>query len=129
MGIDRETFYGHPAIGVAAMAFCYPGTAAGGGDHPPPARCATLWRSRLLESLPKVELTLLLAGRPRCGPWVEGPKARWTAPCAPGQTICPPSWVMPHPSWRNSGWLAHNPWFEAEVTPYLRRRVRDLLAA
>ena len=26
MGVDRETFYGHPAIGVAAMAFCYPGT-------------------------------------------------------------------------------------------------------
>ena len=25
MGVDRETFYGDPAIGVAAMAFCYPG--------------------------------------------------------------------------------------------------------
>src|SRR5579862_4388482 len=48
MGIDRATFYGHPAIGVAAMAFCYPGTAPAGGDYPPPPRCADLWRRRLL---------------------------------------------------------------------------------
>ncbi len=31
---------------------------------------------------------------------------------------------MPHPSWRNSGWLKRNPWFEAELLPELRRRVR-----
>src|SRR5271170_1516567 len=61
MGVDRETFYDDPAIGVAAMAFCYPGTAAaGGGDYPPPTRCASLWRKRLLAALPNVELTLLV---------------------------------------------------------------------
>ena len=36
MGVDRNTFYEHPAFGVAAMAFCYPGTVKGGGDIPPP---------------------------------------------------------------------------------------------
>ena len=46
MGLDRETFYGHPAIGVAAMAFCFPGTDPKGGDYPPPARCASLWRPK-----------------------------------------------------------------------------------
>jgi len=35
---------------------------------------------------------------------------------------------MPHPSWRNTGWLKANPWFEAEVAPYLRARVRVMLA-
>ena len=34
---------------------------------------------------------------------------------------------MPHPSWRNAAWLKRNPWFEAEVAPYLRRRVADIL--
>jgi uracil-DNA glycosylase len=34
---------------------------------------------------------------------------------------------MPHPSWRNTGWLKRNPWFEAEVTPYLRQRVLEIL--
>lgn len=32
MGVDYETFYGRPEIGVAAMAFCFPGTNPKGGD-------------------------------------------------------------------------------------------------
>ncbi len=129
LGVDRETFYGHPAIGMAAMAFCYPGTAAGGGDHPPPARCASLWRRRLLEALPKVELTVLL-GRP-AQVWALGRGARDSMDGAvhAWRDHLPAILVMPHPSWRNSAWLARNPWFEAEVTPYLRRRVRAMLAA
>jgi uracil-DNA glycosylase len=35
---------------------------------------------------------------------------------------------MPHPSWRNTGWLKKNPWYADELLPYLRRRVRRLLA-
>src|ERR1700749_3035973 len=62
MGIDRATFYGDPAIGVAAMAFCFPGTNPKGGDYPPPTRCAQLWRPRLMAALPKMELTLLVGG-------------------------------------------------------------------
>jgi uracil-DNA glycosylase len=34
---------------------------------------------------------------------------------------------LPHPSWRNSGWLKRNPWFAQEILPELRRRVRNLL--
>jgi uracil-DNA glycosylase len=34
---------------------------------------------------------------------------------------------LPHPSWRNSGWLKRNPWFEAEILPFLRGEVRRLL--
>jgi uracil-DNA glycosylase len=30
---------------------------------------------------------------------------------------------MPHPSWRNTGWLKRHPWFEADVAPYLRQRI------
>ena len=33
----------------------------------------------------------------------------------------------PHPSWRNSGWLKKNPWFEAELLPVMRKRVKELL--
>jgi uracil-DNA glycosylase len=34
---------------------------------------------------------------------------------------------LPHPSWRNSGWLKRNPWFDAEVVPVLQAKVRDLI--
>ena len=127
MGVDRAAFYGHPAIGVAAMAFCFPGTDPAGGDYPPPARCAGLWRRRLLGELPKVELTLLL-GLPaqrwslgaRAGASMTETVMRWREF---GPDIIP----MPHPSWRNTGWLKRNPWFEDEVTPVLRARVALML--
>ena len=34
---------------------------------------------------------------------------------------------LPHPSWRNTGWLKRNPWFAAELLPVLRARVREVL--
>ena len=34
---------------------------------------------------------------------------------------------LPHPSWRNTGWLKKHPWFEAELLPELRARVRALV--
>ena len=36
---------------------------------------------------------------------------------------------LPHPSWRNTGWLKRNPWFELEVVPYLRQRVAEVLGS
>lgn len=129
MGVDRATFYDHPAVGFAPMAFCYPGPDGAGGDRPAPPRCASLWRARLIAALPAVELTVLL-GRPA---------HVWALARAAGRSMdetvrawrqhLPHVLVMPHPSWRNSGWLKRNAWFEAEVTPYLRARVAALVGA
>lgn len=132
MGVDWDTFYGAPQIGVAAMAFCYPGTAPKGGDYPPPPRCAALWRRRLLAALPKVELTLLVGSYAQ--DWALGARAKASMRGA-SMTETVRAWrdhgpgliPLPHPSWRNTGWLKRNPWFEAEVTPYLRARVADML--
>jgi uracil-DNA glycosylase len=129
LGVDRETFYGDPRIGVAAMAFCFPGTSPKGGDYPPPPRCAQLWRTDLLAQLPRVELTLLVGGYAQ----------RWTQPDLDRRTMTetvagwrdrlPHLLPLPHPSWRNTAWLKRNPWFADEVLPYLRLRVAGMLAA
>jgi uracil-DNA glycosylase len=128
LGVDSDTFYGDPRIGVAAMAFCFPGTNPRGGDFPPPARCASLWRSRLLEQLPKVELTLLVGSYAIA--WKLGPRARptMTETVARWRDYLPDVLPLPHPSWRNTAWLKREPWFEAEVVPYLRRRVGEIMA-
>ena len=34
---------------------------------------------------------------------------------------------LPHPSWRNTAWIKRHPFFEEELLPELRSRVRDLL--
>lgn len=129
MGIDRATFYGRPEIGVAAMAFCFPGTNPKGGDYPPPPRCAQLWRPPLMAALPKMELTLLVGGYAQA--WALGDRVRrnMTETVAAWTEYLPHYLPMPHPSWRNTAWLKRNPWFEDEVTPYLRHRVADILAA
>ncbi len=31
--------------------------------------------------------------------------------------------ALPHPSWRNNGWIKRNPWFESDVLPGLRQAV------
>ena len=124
LGVDRETFYGDPAIGVAAMAFCYPGTVAG-ADLPPPARCARLWRARLLAVLPNVELTLLVGGYAQR--WALGGAASMTQTVRDWRVHLPGMLPLPHPSWRNIAWLRKNPWFEAEVTPYVRCRVARMV--
>lgn len=40
-----------------------------------------------------------------------------------GPSILP----LPHPSWRNTGWLRKNPWFDDEVLAWLRPTVQRLL--
>ena len=128
MGIEAEIFYGDRRIGVAAQAFCYPGTAPQGGDYPPPRRCATLWRPRLLEALPQMELTLLVGGYSQVWALGERAKSNMTETVRAWRNYAPSILPVPHPSWRNTAWLKRNPWFEAEVVPWLRGRVRELLA-
>jgi uracil-DNA glycosylase len=129
MGVDYETFYADRRIGVAAMAFCYPGTNPKGGDYPPPRRCAELWRPKLLPHLPKVELTLLVGSYAQA--WALGARRKKTLAetVAAWRDYAPQVLPLPHPSWRNTGWLKRNPWFEDEVAPYLRHRVGDILGS
>ena len=129
LGVDYETFYADHRIGVAAQAFCYPGTAPKGGDYPPPRRCAELWRPRLLNALPQMELTLLVGGHAQV--WALGDRAacNMTETVRNWRAYLPQVLPLPHPSWRNTAWLRKNPWFEEEVVPYLRQRVADILTS
>ncbi len=126
LDVDREAFYDKRNIAVAAMGFCFPGT-VNGADLPPRPECAPLWRSRLLPLLSSVRLTLLV------GQYAHryhlGAAARKTLSETVKAWRDYPENVMPlpHPSWRNSGWLKRNPWFEAELLPELRRRVGEAL--
>ena len=128
LGVDRATFYGDPVFGVAAMAFCFPGTSPKGGDYPPPPRCAALWRRPLLGALPKVELTLLVGSYAQ--KWALGDLAKgsMTETVRAWRQYLPQGYLpTPHPSWRNTAWLRRNPWFDEEVTPFLRRTVAGML--
>ncbi|MBP7242215.1 uracil-DNA glycosylase family protein [Amaricoccus sp.] len=124
LGVDRDAFYDRRRFAVLPMAFCFPGYDARGSDLPPPPLCAATWRARALAAMPQVRLTLLIGGHAQA--WILGrgsvteTVARWRE--APAGVL-----PLPHPSWRNTGWLRRHPWFEAELLPELRRRVAELI--
>ena len=126
MGLDRAAFYDQSKIAVAAMGFCYPGT-LNGADLPPRRECAPRWRPLLLPLLKNVRLTLLVGAFAHR--YHLGSAAKRTL----GETVrawrdYPPDVMpLPHPSWRNSAWLKRNPWFDEELAPELRKRVRAAL--
>jgi uracil-DNA glycosylase len=107
------------------MAFCFPGYTAKGSDLPPPLVCARTWRARVLETLPHIRLTLVI-GRYAMAYHLER-KMSVTEAVAAWNTRGDDVFALPHPSWRNTGWMKKNPWFAAEVLPRMRRRIKDVL--
>ena len=106
------------------MAFCFPGYDAKGGDLPPPKICAELWRAKALAAMPQIGLTLLVGGYAQ--KWTLGKAAKSvTETTADWRAHAPLTIPLPHPSWRNTGWLKKNPWFEADLLPHLRSRVAE----
>lgn len=126
MGIGEDVFYDRTKVAVLPMAFCFPGYDAKGSDLPPPAICAQTWRERALAAMPQVRLTLLIGGYAH--KWHLKDKLSVSDRVARWREYLPDVLPLPHPSWRNTGWLKKNPWFEAEVVPWLRTRVAEVLA-
>jgi uracil-DNA glycosylase len=126
MGVDRDTFYNESKIALAAMAFCFPGYNAAGHDLPPRKECASLWRERLLAARPEFKTTLLVGSYAQAWHLKDRAKANMTDTVAAWREYAPRYIPLPHPSWRNNGWLKKNPWFETELLPYLRRCVRQV---
>jgi uracil-DNA glycosylase len=129
MGIDRATFYDGKRIAIAAMAFCFPGYDAAGGDRPPPKICAQHWRRALMEALPPMRLVLLVGSYAQTWHLGDAAKSNMTETVKAWRDYAPRHIPLPHPSWRNNGWLKKNPWFERELVPYLRKRVRQVLSS
>ena len=135
MGVDREIFYDVSRIAIAPMGFCFPGNDAAGGDLPPRRECREKWHDTLFAAMPQIE-TVLAIGRhaqayhfARLGHVL--PKSasmtdivsRWRDFATTQPRIIP----LPHPSWRNTGWLKRHPWFEAELLPIVRAEVARLV--
>ena len=129
MGVEPEVFYNNAKIAIAPMGFCFPGLDSKGSDLPPRRECAQAWRADLLAAMPQIELVLVI------GIYAQG----WHTPGSGTLTQKVMNWrqgldrqpqtiALPHPSWRNSGWLKANPWFAEDLLPDLRARIRALVS-
>jgi uracil-DNA glycosylase len=127
LNVDPDTFYDEARIAIVPMGFCYPGVDPRGGDNPPRPECAPAWHDALLAELPAVELTLLVGMYAQARYLGKNRKRTLTDTVAAWRDYGPRDLPLPHPSWRNLHWRRKNVWFEDEVVPELRARVRALL--
>jgi uracil-DNA glycosylase len=132
LSLDEAAFYDASRVAIVPMGHCFPGQDASGGDLPPRRECAPIWREPVFAGLPNLELILAIGGYAQA--WHLGPERRrgLTETVRDFRAILaaerrPRILPLPHPSWRNSGWLKRHPWFEAELLPVLRAEVARLM--
>ncbi len=126
LALDRAAFYDTRRIAIVPSGLCYPGTVEG-ADLPPRPECAPIWQPRFRAALPNVRLTLLVGSYAQAY-WLGARRKRTLAETVRAfKEYAPEYFPLPHPSWRNRGWVKRNRWFEREVVPALRRQVRRAL--
>jgi uracil-DNA glycosylase len=132
MGVTPQDFYDEARIAIIPMGFCFPGQDAKRADLPPRTECATLWHRDLFAVMPQLELVLAVGSYAQswhlgeeAGDSLQATMLAWRKHL--GRETRPRILPLPHPSWRNNGWLKKNPWFEEELLPVLRREVRTLV--
>ena len=127
LGVDEAVFYDRSKFAILPMAFCFPGYSATGSDLPPPKICAQTWREKSMAAMPQVKLTLLIGSYAQQWHLPETKKLSVTNRVKNWRGHAPDIFPLPHPSWRNTGWLKQNPWFETDLLPELRKCVKSLL--
>ncbi|MDX7952307.1 uracil-DNA glycosylase family protein [Lichenihabitans sp. Uapishka_5] len=136
MGLTPARFYDASRVAIVPMGFCFPGHDAQKGDLPPRPECRLAWHDRIFAALPRVELILVIG---LYAMRYHLPRLGVPVPATAGMTDLVAGWrrfadtrprliPLPHPSWRNSAWLARNPWFAEELLPTLRSEVARLTA-
>jgi uracil-DNA glycosylase len=129
LGLAPETFHDASRIAIVPMGHCFPGQDAKGGDLPPH------WHAPVFAAMPRIELVLLIGGYAQAWHLTREERAggltptmlRWREILAVPRS--PRLLPLPHPSWRNNGWLRTHGWFEEELLPVLRAEVRRLIPA
>ncbi|MCO6178631.1 uracil-DNA glycosylase family protein [Ciceribacter sp. RN22] len=136
MGVDREAFYDPDRFAIVPMGFCFPGYNSQGHDLPPRRECAPAWRDRVIAAMPQIELVLAVGQYAQA--WHLGSRRKrtldetvrhWREYCNDVESPALPVLPLPHPSWRNTGWLKKNPWFEQELLSVLREEVDRLCSS
>ncbi len=129
LGLSEAEFYDLDRVAVVPMAFCFPGYDAKGSDLPPPRLCAETWHDRVMATLqPGLRLIIPVGGPAHRYHLGKAASPSVTATVAGWRDHAPRVFPLPHPSWRNTGWLKRNPWFADDLLPVLRTEVRKALS-
>jgi len=126
LGVEDATFYNPDNFAITPMGFCFPGYDKHGSDLPPRPECAPLWQDELDSYLVNIKLTLVVGMY--AVKWHLGERAHrnLTETVRHWEDYGPTLMPLPHPSWRNNGWIKRHDWF-AEELETLKTRVANIL--
>ena len=125
MGVSEEEFYSQK-IAILPMDFYYPGKGKT-GDLPPRKFIAEEYHLAILKLMPNIKLTILIGQYAMKYYLGSNARGNLTETVRAFQDYLPEYFPIVHPSPLNFRWQAKNPWFEEEVVPVLRERVREIL--
>lgn len=126
LGVTENEFYNETFFAVTPMGFCFPGQDDKGGDLPPRTECAPLWQDKLTQAMPHVELTLLVGMYAVKHVLADRAQRNLTETVRHWRDYGPDIMPLPHPSWRNNGWIKRHDWFADELIE-LKHRIRELI--
>lgn len=126
LGVCKETFYNEAVFALVPMGFCFPGTGKS-GDWPPRPECAPLWHEQVLQSMPNVQLILLVGQYAQNYYLKSNCKKTLTKTVNNYKAYLPDYFPLPHPSPRNNIWQKKNQWFKAHLIPALQQQVASIL--
>ncbi len=121
-GLTPDLFYDSAKVALVPLGFCYPGTGAS-GDLPPRPECAPLWHERVLALLPADRMVILVGSYAQERYLPDAKRPSLTERVRAFATFGPRCFPLPHPSWRSTGWMNKNPWFETDVLPAVRQAI------
>lgn len=125
LGVEKSAFYNTQKFGIMPIGFCYPGSNKS-GDLPPRKECAPLWHDALLRETTNVKLIILIGQYAQKYYLKEKVKDTLTNTVMNFKNYLPQYFVLPHPSPRNNIWMAKNKWFEENVLPELRNKIKEI---
>jgi len=126
LGVSKESFYDPKTFAIFPMGFCYPGKGKS-GDLPPRKECAPQWHPTLLGLLPNVKMVLLVGSYAQKYYLRNAMKKNLTETVRSYNEYLPTYFPLVHPSPLNGRWLRKNDWYENEVLPILKKKVKAIL--
>ena len=128
LGVNEDEFYNESYFAITPMGFCFPGQDSKGGDLPPRKECAPLWQDKLTQALPHIELTLLVGMYAVQHVLKQKAQRNLTETVRHWRDYGPDIMPLPHPSWRNNGWIKRHSWFSEELSE-LKIKIRQIIDA
>ena len=126
LDVSEDTFYNSGKIAVLPLDFYFPGKGKT-GDLPPRKDFASKWHPMLIDTMPDIELTLLIGAYAQKFYLKDRIKKNLTETVKAYKEYLPEYFPLVHPSPLNIRWFKNNPDFEEEIVPQLQSIVKRIL--